>query len=469
MKIISLQAENVKKLIAVEITPKGNLVEITGKNGQGKTSVLDSIWWALSGSTNIQGNPIRKGEDTAIIKLDMGEFKVTRTFSRLEKHTTSSIKIEDANGTAIRSPQTMLDKLLGELSFDPLAFARMTKKEQFEQLKRFVPDVDFVAIEKAQQEDYDLRTNINRKASEAKVLADKIEVAVEAGEKEADESQLVKELEAAGKHNTDIQTRKANREKIATQAKGLMQESERMLKEAKELEAKCKELREQSNLKANESAVLSDKLASASPLPAPVDLSAITADITKARESNKKFELLRQKNAHLAVAHENKEESDKITARMNARESDKRSKIALAKLPVPGLGFGENEILIDEVPFNQASDAEQLKVSIAMAMALNPTVRVIRVRDGSLLDKDSLAMLGKMADEKDYQVWIETVQSDSPAAIVMENGMVKSEGLESEPPMLTPEDSKRIEKAGIVLTSKVENKPEVVEETEDII
>lgn len=48
MKIIALQAENVKRLVAIEIRPDGNLVQITGKNGAGKTSVLDCIWWALA-------------------------------------------------------------------------------------------------------------------------------------------------------------------------------------------------------------------------------------------------------------------------------------------------------------------------------------------------------------------------------------------------------------------------------------
>ena len=452
LKIISLQAENVKKLIAVEINPKGNLVEITGKNGQGKTSVLDSIWWALSGAANIQGSPIRKGEDTAIIKLDFGEFKVTRTFSRLDNRTTSSIKIEDAKGTAIRQPQTMLDKLLGELSFDPLAFARMTKKEQFEQLKRFVPDVDFEAIEKAQQEDYDLRTNVNRQAHEAKVLADKIEVAIEAGEVEADEALLVSELEKAGKLNADLETRKANRAKLAQEAAGKRKEVAGITQgihdkneQIERLKSEIQAMRGQITTLEDEAVKIDEKLAAAKPLPQPIDTSAITADIAKARESNKKFELLRQKNTHLAVAAENKEESDKITARMNARTADKQAKIAKAKLPVPGLGFGDSEILINDVPFNQASDAEQLQVSIAMAMALNPTIRVIRVRDGSLLDKDSLAMLSKMADEKDYQVWVETVQSDSPAAIVLEDGQVKSAGV------------------------AVAKKQEVVEETEDII
>ena len=47
MKIVKLTAENFKRLEAVEITPDGNTVLISGRNGQGKSSVLDSILAAL--------------------------------------------------------------------------------------------------------------------------------------------------------------------------------------------------------------------------------------------------------------------------------------------------------------------------------------------------------------------------------------------------------------------------------------
>lgn len=57
MKIVKLTAENIKRLKAVEITPTGALVEVTGKNGQGKSSVLDAIWWALAGAEHIQTVP----------------------------------------------------------------------------------------------------------------------------------------------------------------------------------------------------------------------------------------------------------------------------------------------------------------------------------------------------------------------------------------------------------------------------
>ena len=81
MKIVQLRAENVKRLIAVEITPEGNVIEITGKNGAGKTSVLDSIWWALAGNRTHQAVPVRQGETEAVISLDLGDIKVRREFS----------------------------------------------------------------------------------------------------------------------------------------------------------------------------------------------------------------------------------------------------------------------------------------------------------------------------------------------------------------------------------------------------
>ena len=95
-------------------------------------------------------------------------------------------------------------------------------------------------------------------------------------------------------------------------------------------------------------------------------------------------------------------------------------------MPVPGVAFDDGAVLLDGLPFDQASDAQQLRASIAIASAMNPKLRVIRVRDGSLLDKDSMALLAEFAETNDMQVWIETVQSGRPGAIVIEDGMVAS-------------------------------------------
>jgi hypothetical protein len=144
MKILSLQAENIKRLRAVEISPDGNLVEITGENGQGKTSVLDAIWWALAGSKPIQAAPIRKGAESGHITLNLGEMVVRRSF-RLKDggEYTTSLSVESADGARYQKPQDILNGLLDSLTFDPLHFARMQAREQFDALRKFVPGFDF--------------------------------------------------------------------------------------------------------------------------------------------------------------------------------------------------------------------------------------------------------------------------------------------------------------------------------------
>ena len=145
-KIIQLTAENVKRLHAVDITPQGNVVEITGKNGQGKSSVLDAIAMALGGGAEMPTLPIRKGEAKAKIVLDLGDLKVTRTVTE----SGSTLIVETPEGARFQSPQTILDKLTGKITFDPLAFIRLKRDEQGKILRDLV-GLDFT------QADYDRR------------------------------------------------------------------------------------------------------------------------------------------------------------------------------------------------------------------------------------------------------------------------------------------------------------------------
>lgn len=57
-------------------------------------------------------------------------------------------------------------------------------------------------------------------------------------------------------------------------------------------------------------------------------------------------------------------------------------------------------------------------------MAANPKLRVLRIRDGSLLDKKSLGLIAAMADDQDFQVWIEAVDTTGKVGIFMEDGAV---------------------------------------------
>ena len=434
MKIICLQAENIKRLVAIEIKPDGNIVQIVGKNGAGKSSVLDSLWWALAGAKHIQSVPIREGEDRAHIRLDLGEIIVTRTFKTSKKgEVTSGISVENAEGAKFGSPQKMLDELLGELTFDPLAFSRMDAKEQFNTLRKFVPDVDFDQIEEDNKTDYGKRTDINRRAKEARTLADEIEVPAGLPDERVDDSRLVDKMEEAGNHNANIETRKANREARQNRANQKKDEGVRLHERSSKLREEAKRVDEDASLALEEAAIIEREIDQAEPLPKPIDISELRETIRNAGLVNKQIEERERKKKLLQESKELEAKSNALTSMMEQREQGKRVAIAAVKLPVEGISFGYGEILLNDVPFEQASDAEQLRASVAMAMAMNPKLRVIRVRDGSLLDEDSMNMISEMADGNDFQIWIERVDSSGKFGFVLEDGHLKDKDKKEEP------------------------------------
>ena len=426
MKIIELAAENVKRLKAVAIRPDGNLVEISGRNGQGKSSVLDAIWWALSGTSHIQAVPIRKGETEARIRLDLGELKVIRTFKKREDETfTTSIVVESQEGARFPSPQRMLDSLLGELSFDPLAFSRMDGRRQLEALKRFVPGVDFAAMEKANKADFDKRTEVNRQAKTLRTQASVIVVPENAPAERIDESALVEEMEQAGEHNADLERRKMRREQAAQDIATKRRDAERERGIAADLRKQADAADARAKVEDGVADELQSRLDGAPALPQPIDTSALRLRIDEARDQNHAVGLREQRIAIEAKAREAEEASAALTKAMDERAAQKREAIEKADLPVPGIAFGDDEILLNVVPFDQASSAEQLRTSVAIAIAANPKLRVIRVQDGSLLDEEAMAILAEMANAADCQVWVEVVQSGRSTAVVIEDGQVR--------------------------------------------
>ena len=428
LRIVELTAENVKRIKAVSIRPAGNLVEISGRNGQGKSSVLDAIWWALSGATHIQAVPIRKGATEALIKLDLGTIKVTRTFREKEgpPFFATSIVVENEDGARFPSPQSMLDRLVGELSFDPLAFARMDAKGQFDALKRFVPGFDFEADKKAYEADFKARTETARKAKDLRVQASGIVVVKDAPAERVDDAALVADLERAGEHNTDLERRKARRDQASSEALQLTEAADACRFNAKALRAQADEEDRRAGAHEASAQEIRNKLASAEALPAAIDTSAVRRQIEAARASNDLFDRATRSQAERTRIEEAASAAERmaadLTKALEKRKADRVATIAAAKMPVEGLSFGDGEILLDGVPFEQGSDAERLRASIAIAMESNPKLRVIRVRDGSLLDEEAMRLLAEMADDRDYQVWIERVGGNGRVGFVIEDG-----------------------------------------------
>lgn len=115
---------------------------------------------------------------------------------------------------------------------------------------------------------------------------------------------------------------------------------------------------------------------------------------------------------------------DEKTEAIAALDARKAEGLATATFPIDGLSFGEGGVTYNGVPFCQASSGEQLRVSLALAMAMNPELRVIRITDGSLLDSENMRLIEEMATASDYQVWIERVDEAGTAGVLIEDGTV---------------------------------------------
>jgi DNA repair exonuclease SbcCD ATPase subunit len=111
MTITKLTIQNLMKISLAEITPEGNMVVIAGKNGQGKTSILNSFAFALGGKRLIPERPIKDGETSAQVTVELDDYTVTRRWTANDK---STVKIESKDGAIYKSPQNMLDKVVIE-------------------------------------------------------------------------------------------------------------------------------------------------------------------------------------------------------------------------------------------------------------------------------------------------------------------------------------------------------------------
>lgn len=423
LRIISLQAENVKKLTAVEINPNGSIVTITGGNGQGKSSVLDAIWWAVGGTANIQGQPVRKGQTKARIRLDLGEIIVERRFT--EK--SSVLVVESAEGARFPSPQTVMDGLIGELAFDPLAFTRMDPKKQADELRRVAEiDVDLDVIDGQIAKDFDRRTEVNREAKSKRAAAEAIVVAKDLPAAPVDESALVDEIQKAGEHNAGIETRKGRREQAQRDIADHCAEAIRHDERAARLRREAEEADQAAAAARAKAEDLKTKLASAEALPEPVDVTAIRAKLDAAKQTNAKIGQRERRTAIEAEAIALERQATELTESIDARRKTKTDAIARAKMPVAGLGLENGVVTYGGIPFDQASAAEQLKVSFAIAKAANPKLRVILIKDGSLLDETSLQQIAEMARDGDYQVWCERVDTSGKIGVYIEDGAVRA-------------------------------------------
>lgn len=443
MRIVRLQAEGFKRIVAVDITPEGDLVEVRGNNENGKSSVLDAIFAALGGAEAAPERPVRDGEEAAVIRLDLGELVVTRYFTAAG---TTGLKVTTPDGAAYGSAQTMLDKLVGKISFDPLAFRDLKPAEQADELRKLVElvdpetgeEVDLAAIAAANKADFAKRRDVNRDAHRVKAQIDGMGGIAHVPDPAPDRDAILASIESAAEKNAERERERARHDNIR-------RTRDQLAAEVASLEATLALAR--AGLEESERDVA--KL-EASPIGEPIDLATLSAELANADRvaanirHNAELDRLKSEFDALKVS------SSGYSSAMQDRDALVARALASAKMPVEGLTLETNEdgelsVLFNGVPFSQASDAQRLRVSVAVAMAANPELRVVRLKDASLLDRQAIATLREMAGEADFQIWAEFVGDEGPG-IIMEAGEVR--GADRPEPLPKPRTRRPADDAG---------------------
>jgi len=457
MKVTMLEVENYKKVRKIVIAPGDrSTILIGGKNRVGKSSLIGAMSAALGGGKEVAEQPIRKGAKSADIKVSLDDEKLGDivVHRRFLKSGTSRLEITTEEGK-LTAPQKVLDRIIGARFLDPLKFSRLSGKEQREVLIKCVDlGIDLDKHAATRKEVFADRTNANRIV---KTLIAQLEANPDPGKvpDQADPDELLAKLEdlterdaarLTAQHDLEtmrsslgakkgevatsielLESRKAGLDELLSRHKQEIQIAQEGIEQAGKRVTACNTAVDEFVEAGKAQAAKAEKLAKTD---LTEEIENAKVQIRKATASNQeRTVLLAQKERHdraVTVLEEARTEVESLSTRLDSMDSAKALALEDAKMPIDGLDIDEEFLLYNDVPLSQASGAEQLQVSLAIAAALAPALKDIWVQDGALLDTDSLKLVDDFAKKNDLRIWLERVGESDDDVIIIEDGVVRT-------------------------------------------
>jgi len=402
MKIISLAVSNIMKVTAAFIQPKSEVVVIQGENEAGKSTLLNSIVMAFSGDRALPEIPLKKGSKKGeiVVKLDgdkslgIPPFTITRSITDKKAY----VKIEPESVTSGETPRSFLDKLIGSISFDPLKFINEDPKNQRKTLLTLI-GVDSDAWDQKEKAAFDRRTEIGRELKVAEAKCKDVVVYDDVTEtEEIKVTDLTAKLQKSIAYNQELKSRQEKNELLKKAGLANKEEIEKLKLHLADLEAKVKLQQQQYRAEKDDLALC-----------VPDDVDAINAEIQSIESKNSKIRNNIKVQAEIADRDRQRCLYTDAESEVNLIRNARLELIREAIMPIPGLSIDDDGILYNDIPLDQCSDGAKLMIGVAISMALNPTMRVIQIKDGSLLGPKNMEILRKLVKEKEYQLWIERV------------------------------------------------------------
>ncbi|MCM6847250.1 AAA family ATPase [Lactococcus lactis] len=400
IKINKLEIENVKRVKAVSLEPTQNgLTVIGGRNGQGKTSILDSIAWALGGNKYKPSQPHREG---SVLPPNL-QISLSNGLEIKRDGKNSDLKVIDPSGQ--KAGQKLLDSFVEEFALNLPKFMESSSADKARTLLQIIGVGDKLAeFEKKEQELYNERLVIGRVADQKKKFAAEMTYFQEAPKELISVSELIQEQQAILAKNAENERLRGQRDSLKQRQTQLDSEIARLIEEKAKIDQQL-EIAEKDALDLHDEST-----------------EQLEYSISNTEEINRKVRANLDKEKAEQDAQIEKEKYDNLSAQIDRIRLDKNQLLEDADLPLPGLSVAEGELLYKGQRWDNMSGAEQLKVSTAIVRKLNPECGFILIDKLEQMDLDTLKEFGQWLEQEQLQAIATRVSTGDECSIIISDG-----------------------------------------------
>lgn len=417
VKINKLELENVKRVRAVRLEPTASgLTVIGGRNGQGKTSVLDAIAWALGGE---KYRPSRAERDGSVLPPEI-RVELSNGIIVERKGKNSALKVTDPSGG--RRGQKLLDEFVEQLALNLPKFMEASDKDKAGTLLNIIGVGDqLAALDKQEAELYQERLMVGRVADQKQKYAAELPQYEGVPEDLVSASELIRQQQ-------DILARNGENARKRAQAAAISVRRENIEADLARIEEKMIEMNKvlTQTRKALEEAKRDEAIAQKDALELQDESTAeLEANIAQIDEINAKVRanLDRAKAVEDASAY-TKQYND-LTGKIDEVRGKKRALLDGAELPLPGLGVENGALVYNGQAWDCMSSSEQLKVATAIVRKLNPDCGFVLVDKLEQMDAQTMKEFGAWLEGEGLQVIATRVTSSGEdCTIIIEDGVV---------------------------------------------
>lgn len=411
MKINKLEIENVKRIKAVKVEPKENgLTIIGGNNNQGKTSVLDSIAWALGGDRFKPSQAEREGSmvpPTLHIVMNNG-IVVER------KGKNSALKVTDPSGK--KAGQQLLNEFVEQLALDLPKFMESSGKEKAQVLLQIIGVGDkLTELEKEEKELYNERLYVGRTADQKEKFAKEQPYFPEAPKELISPSNLIRQQQEILAKNGENQRKRECLHQMEQEYQKINEQLSALLKKQGEVEKDLETARKSASDLQDEST------------------KELEESIANIEEINRKVRANLDKEKAEDDAKVYREQYNALSGKIEEIRKGKKQLLETAALPLPELSVLDGELIYRGQKWDNMSGSERLKVSTAIVRKLNPNCGFVLLDKLEQMDMKTLQEFGAWLEAEGLQAIATRVSTGGECSILIEDGYVVGQELPPEP------------------------------------